>query len=60
MPDVIAFASTGVQYKNGTAVVMADKLGNVKSVPPKFEKNVIVAQSGILDSRNDDKTYYSS
>lgn len=60
MPDVIAFASTGVAYKNGTATVCADKLGNTKKVNPEIEHNVIVAQSGIMDTRNDDKTYYTT
>lgn len=60
MADVIAFASTGVTYKNGTATVCADKLGNVKKVNPRVEHNVIVAQSGIMDSRNDDRNFYTT
>jgi hypothetical protein len=60
MPDVVSFAGTGVVYKNGTATVYADKLGNTKKVNPRVEHNVVVSQSGILDSRIDDKTYYSS
>lgn len=60
MPDVIAYASTGVTYKNGTATVCADKLGNTKKVNPRVEHNVFVAQSGIMDTRNDDKTYYTT
>jgi hypothetical protein len=60
MPDVVSFAGTGVTYKNGTCTVYADKLGNTKTVNALRENNVVVAQSGILDTRNDDKTYYTS
>lgn len=60
MPDVIAFASTGVTYRHGTAVVYADKLGNTKSVRPDIEHNIVVQQSGILDSRMDDRNFYTT
>jgi len=60
MADVISFAGTGVTYKNGTATVYADKLGNTKKVNARVEHNVVVQQSGILDARMDDKTYYTS
>jgi hypothetical protein len=60
MADVISFASTGVTYKNGTAVVWTDKLGNTKKVNARIEHNVVVQQSGILDTRMDDKTYYTT
>lgn len=60
MPDVVSFASTGVTYKNGTATVYADQLGNTKKVNPRIEHNVVVQQSGILDVRFDDKTYYTT
>ena len=60
MADVISFAGTGVTYKNGTATVYADKLGNTKKVNARVEHNVVVQQSGILDTRMDDKTYYPS
>ena len=52
MPDVVSFASTGVVYKHGTAVIV-DKLGNTKKVNPRIEHNVVAAQSGILDTRFD-------
>ena len=54
MPDIMTFASTGVTYKNGTAIVWADKLGNTQKVNAKIERSVLVAQSGILDTRFDD------
>lgn len=61
MADVISYASTGnVVYKNGTIITMADKLGNVKVVNAEVEHNQIASQSGILDSRNDDITYYTT
>lgn len=60
MPDVIAYAGTGVVYSNGTIVVMADKFGNTKKILPDLEHNVVVQQSGILDSRFDNLTYYTA
>jgi hypothetical protein len=60
MADVISFAGTGVTYKDGTAVVWADKLGNTQKVNAKIEHNVVVQQSGILDSRFDNPTYYTA
>ncbi len=60
MADVISFAGTGVTYKDGTAVVWADKLGNTQKVNAKVEHNVVVQQSGILDSRFDNPTYYTA
>lgn len=60
MADVVSFAGTGVTYKDGTAVVWADKLGNTQKVNARIEHNVVVQQSGIMDTRNDDKSYYTS
>ena len=64
MPDVIAFASTGVTYKQGTAVAYADKFGNTSKITarvlPSVQTNVVVSQSGILDGRFDNPTYYSA
>ena len=60
MPDIMVYASTGVTYKNGTAVVYADKIGNTKTANARVEHNVCANQSGVLDTRNDDKTYYTT
>ena len=60
MADVISFAGTGVTYKNGTATVYADKLGNTQKVNSEVVHNVIAVQSGILDTRLDDRTYYTT
>jgi len=60
MADVVSFAGTGVVYKHGTIVVLADKLGNTQKVNARVEHNVIVSQSGILDTRLDDRTYYTT
>jgi hypothetical protein len=60
MADVVSFAGTGVTYKDGTAVVWADKLGNTQKVNARIEHNVVVQQSGILDSRFDNPTYYTA
>jgi hypothetical protein len=65
MPDVISYASTGVvTYKQGTAVAYADKFGNTSKITarvlPSVQTNVVVSQSGILDGRFDNPTYYSA
>ncbi len=60
MPDVFQLAKSGQPLKNGTMVVGADVVGNVQKTGPVKERNVVVAQSGILDQRFDDKTYYSA
>jgi hypothetical protein len=60
MADVVSFAGTGVTYKDGTAVVWADKLGNTQKVNARIEHNVVVQQSGILDSRFDDRNFYTT
>jgi hypothetical protein len=60
MADVISFAGTGITYKNGTATVYADKLGNTKKVNARVEHNIVVQQSGILDTRNDDRNFYTT
>lgn len=61
MADVVTYATTGnVEYKNGTIITGVDKLGNIQTVDAAIEHNQIASQSGILDSRNDDKSYYST
>jgi hypothetical protein len=60
MPDVIAFATTGVVYRNGNAVIGGNVVSNVQTIPVKIERSVIVAQSGNLDGRFDEIRYYSS
>ena len=60
MADVVSFAGTGVTYKDGTAVVWADKLGNTQKVNARIEHNVVVQQSGIMDTRNDDRNFYTT
>ncbi len=60
MADVFQLAKTGQPLKNGTVVTGADMLGNIQRTGPDKERNVVVAQSGILDQRFDDKTYYTT
>ena len=59
MPDIVTFASTGVVYRNGRVVTGVTQLGTYKTINPKVDRTVIVAQSGQLDSRFDDTRYYS-
>ena len=61
MADVITYASsTSTTYKNGTIITGVDKLGNVQAVDAEIEHNVVVPQSGILDTRFDNPTFYSA
>ncbi len=60
MSDVFQLAKSGQPIKNGTIVTNADQLGNIQKTGPLKERNVIVAQSGILDQRFDDRTYYTA
>lgn len=61
MPDVYQPAKlTGGLPNNGSAIVYTDEVGNIKKINPKINSYQIIAQSGILDSRFDDKTYYST
>ena len=60
MPDIVKFATTGVVYRNGNAVIGGTVVSNVQTIPVKIERSVIVAQSGSLDTRFDDIRYYSS
>lgn len=60
MADVIAYANTGVVYKNGNAVIGASVVANLQTIPVKIERSVLVSQSGSLDTRFDDIRYYSS
>jgi len=41
-------------------VVGATVKPNIKTINVKIERNVVAAQSGTLDSRFDDKTYYTT
>lgn len=61
MPDVYQSAkSAGGLPNNGSIIVYADEVGNIKKIDPKINSYQIIAQSGILDNRFDDKTYYST
>jgi hypothetical protein len=60
MPDIVNFATTGVVYKNGSIVVGATVKPNINTINVKIERSIVVAQSGTLDSRFDDKTYYTT
>lgn len=60
MPDIVKFATTGVVYKNGSAIVGGGVVGgNAQKIPVKIERSVVVFQSGSLDARFDDIRYYS-
>lgn len=60
MSDVFQLVKSGQPLRNGSIVTSADQLGNIQKINPLKERNVIAAQSGVLDNRFDDKTYYTS
>lgn len=60
MPDVFQLVKSGLPLRNGSMVTAADMLGNIQKSNPVKERNVVAAQSGVLDNRFDDKTYYTS
>jgi hypothetical protein len=65
MPDVMVFATTGVVYRNGSAISYVSSQGAVHKIPPNIEHNIMARQSGILDTRFDNAhpsgtTYYTA
>lgn len=54
---------SGNDYNNGAAVVKADKFGDIDKVDRPGDEDIagqILAQSGVLDTRLDDNTYYTA
>ena len=48
-------------YINGAAIVGADKVGNIEKLAQTINDNTGVGGiSGVLDTRFDDKTYYTT
>lgn len=62
MADVLRKVITANSFKNGTAVVSIDMLGNLANHTINAAVNQtsqIAVMSGVLDSRLDDVRYYS-
>lgn len=62
MADVLKKVIEVNDFKNGTAVVSIDKLGNIvnHTVDTPFNQTLAVTvQSGILDTRFDETRYYT-
>lgn len=62
MADVLRKVITANSFKNGTAVVSIDMLGNLAKHTINAAVNQtsqIAVMSGVLDSRLDDVRYYS-
>lgn len=62
MADVLKKVIDANDFKNGTAVVSIDKLGNIANhtVDTPFNQTLTVTvQSGILDTRFDETRYYT-
>lgn len=61
MPDIYVPAKQSAgPPNNGSAVTFLQKIGIYQKVDPKINTYSIPVDSGILDNRFDDKTYYSS
>jgi len=60
MADVLQKIIDASDFKNGDAIVSADKLGNYDVLTPTNNQTLqITIQSGLLDSRFDDVGYYT-
>lgn len=62
MADVLQKSITSNDLKNGTIVVSTNKFGTLTNhvVDPKINQTeTVLNQSGVLDTRFDDTTYYS-
>lgn len=62
MADVLKKIIDANDFKNGTAVVSIDKLGNISNhtVDTSFNQTLtFTVQSGILDTRFDETRYYT-
>lgn len=62
MADVLQKVIAANDFKNGTAVVSIDSLGNIANHivnTPYNQTSSIPVQSGILDTRFDDPRYYT-
>ena len=62
MADVLQKSITSNDLKNGTVVVSTNKFGTLTNhvVDPKINQTeTVLNQSGVLDTRFDDTTYYS-
>ena len=61
MADVLKKVNESNDYINGAAIVGADKVGNIEKLAQTINDNTgIGAISGVLDTRFDDKTYYTT
>jgi hypothetical protein len=60
MADVVTKTKSSEDYNNGGRGVSADRLGNIRVLDPDLNIHIIVQQSGILDTRFDDPTFYSA
>jgi len=61
MADVLKKVIDANAYVNGAAIVGSDKVGNIEKLAQTINDNTgIAAISGVLDTRFDDKTYYTT
>ena len=61
MTDIYVPAKqSGGLPNNGSAIVFTQNLASLKKIDPKINTYSIPVNSGILNTRFDDKTYYSS
>lgn len=61
MADIVTFVKPSIAtYNSGRGVTGANMQGQYQVIPEKLNRNVVVAQSGSLDTRFDDPTFYTA
>lgn len=65
MPDVWTKVKAGSDFIQGTAIVNVNKFGTIQKVNPEdldaaYQSGILNHQSGVLDTRFDDVSYYTS
>lgn len=65
MPDVWTKVIATGNFVQGAAIVSANKFGTIQKVNPEdldaaYQSGILNHQSGVLDTRFDDVSYYTS
>jgi|LakMenEpi03Aug12_release.lakeMendotaPanAssembly.Ray.scaffolds.fasta_scaffold623824_2 hypothetical protein len=59
MSDIVNYATSGNTYRNGRCIVGVTQLGNYKALDPKVNMSTVTSQSGVLNNRFDNYTFYA-
>lgn len=60
MPDIFEKVKQANPIDNGGSVVFYNELTPPTGIPPKVNQYHVITQSGVLDSRFDNPTYYTA